>query len=134
MIFDHLPESGDWQLLAASITSDIFRNLPNLKPAFFQNDLRLGSGFSSSLAATAGTPTGLTVAAPESVAVVATLSLPDGREISAGNLFLGENGIRRDIVVGPLPVGSYILRLYVRSAAAGPYTCAADYLVNVASP
>jgi len=132
MIFDHLPETATWQLLSAPIPSAVFQDLPNLKPAFFSNGLRLGNAFSDTISTTAGTPAGVTIAAPDGILVAATLSL-NGQDIGANNLFIRESGIRRDVVVGPLPAGNYILRLYVKPATnAGPYDCAADYAVTVA--
>ena len=134
MIFDHLPETANWQLLANPIPADAFPELPNLKPAFFRDGLRLGNAFSDTLATTVGKPTGVTVAAPEGILLGATLSL-DGQDISANNLLIRENGIRRDVVIGPLPGGDYILRHYSKPATnAGPYDCAADYAVTVAGP
>ena len=134
MIFDHLPESADWQLLATPIPASAFQDLPNLKPAFFTDGLRLGNAFSDALSTPAGTPTGITLAAPDGILIAATLSL-NGQDISANNLLIGANGIRRDVVVGPLPVGNYILRLYAKSATnSGPYECAADYAVTVTGP
>jgi len=131
LIFDHLPENANWQMLANPIASEDFQALPNLKPAFFNDGLRLGNAFSDAIATTAGTPTGVTVAVPDGILVAATLSL-NGQDISANNLSLGTSGIRCDVVVGPLAAGSYILRLYAKPATnAGPYECAADYVVTV---
>ena len=113
------------------VPSAVFQDLPNLKPAFFSNGLRLGNAFSDTISTTAGTPAGVTIAAPDGILVAATLSL-NGQDIGANNLFIRESGIRRDVVVGPLPAGNYILRLYAKSAAStGPFECAADYAVTV---
>jgi transglutaminase-like putative cysteine protease len=131
LIFDHLPENANWQMLSNPIDSVEFQDLPNLKPAFFRDGLRLGNAFSAAIATTAGTPTGVTVAIPDGILVAATLSL-NGQDISANNLSVGTSGIRCDVVVGPLAAGNYILRLYAKPATnAGPYECAADYVVTV---
>ena len=131
MIFDHLPEAANWQLLPAPVPSIVFQDLPNLKPAFFSDGLRLGNAFSDAIATPNGTPTGVTITAPEGILVAATLSL-NGQDISGNNLYIRDSGIRHDVVVGPLPAGDYILRLYAKPATnAGPYDCAADYAVTV---
>jgi len=131
LIFDHLPETPDLQLLANPVTPAAFHNLPNLKPAFFIDGLRLGNAFSDSIATPAGTPTGVTVAAPEGIFIAATL-LSNGLDISAHNIFIRENGIRRDVALGPLPAGQYILRIFAKPAAnPGPYDCVVDYAVMV---
>lgn len=134
MIFDHLPETAVWQLLANPLADNAFHELPNLKPAFFRDDLRLANAFSDTLITSPGKATGVIVTAPEGILLGATLS-QNGQDLSANNLFIRESGIRRDVLVGPLPAGQYILRLYSKPATStGPYDCAADYVVNVGGP
>jgi transglutaminase-like putative cysteine protease len=132
MIFDHLPETDTWQLLENPVPTDAFQELPNLKPAFFRDGLRLANGFSDSLRTGIAMPTGVTLAAPADVLIAATLS-SGSEDITAGNLLVRDSGIRRDVIVGPLPAGEYILRIYAKPATnAGLYECAADYVVTVA--
>ena len=134
IIFDHFPENPSLQLLANPIGTDAFQSLPNLKPTFFTDGLRLGNAFNDAISTSAGTPTGVTLAVPDGILLAATLSI-NGQDISANNLLIRQNGIRNDVVIGPLPAGKYILRLYAKNAAnAGPYDCAADYAVTVSSP
>lgn len=131
LIFDHYPEDASWQLLATSVPEDAFLALPNLKPAFFRDGLRLGNAFSDTLEAAADQRAAILVAAPESVRLAATLSR-DGQDISAGHLNVVENGTQREIVVGGLEPGSYLLRLYSKPAAVeGPYDCCADYALEI---
>jgi hypothetical protein len=130
LIFDHLPENADWQLLPEPVPDDAFARLPNLKPAFFTDGLRLGGPFSDAIRVAAGQPTGVTLAAPEGVQITATLTA-GSQDASAGNLFLRENGARRDVIVAPLPAGDYLLRLYVRNATGTVFECAADYAIQV---
>ncbi|MEI6212134.1 MAG: transglutaminase domain-containing protein [bacterium] len=133
LIFDHLPESENWQLLENPIPDDAFRELPNLKPAFFRDGLRLANAFSDTLTTPLGKPTSVILAAPEGILLGATLT-QNGQDLSA-NLSVRESGIRRDILVAPLPAGQYILRLYSKPAtSSGLYDCAADYVVNVGGP
>jgi transglutaminase-like putative cysteine protease len=134
MIFDHLPESADWQLLSNPLEAEAFRDLPNLKPAFFRDGLRLGNAFSDAIATPTGKPAVVTLAAPEGILLGATLSC-NGQDISASHVSIIESGIRRDVVVGALPAGDYILRIYSKPAtAAGPFDCAADYALTVGGP
>lgn len=130
MIFDHLPETADWQLLKDPVSAEAFQSLPNLKPAFFQNGLKLGNAFSDSLAASAGQPSAILLAAPAGAQIVATLSL-NGQDITRDNVALREDGTRHDVLIAPLPPGEYILRLFARPAGQGFYDCAADYVLKV---
>jgi transglutaminase-like putative cysteine protease len=132
MIFDHLPENDDWQLLANPISSADFQSLPNLKPAFFRDGLRLGNAFADTLSVLTSTACGITLVAPETTAIAATLT-SNARDISAGNIVIRESGVRRDIVLAPLPAGEYILRIYSKQDASNaPYECAIDYVVKIA--
>ena len=131
MIFDHLPETTDWQLLPSPVPSNAFQEMPNLKPAFFTDGLKLGNAFGPTLATPAGAPSSVIVAVPDGIQLAATLS-QNGQDISANNLRIRVSGIRQDVVLTGLPPGNYILRLYARNAAQnGPYDCAADYAVTV---
>lgn len=132
MVFDHLPESSDWQLLANPVPSDAFQTLPNLKPAFFRDGLRLGNQFSDTITVSQGSGTGVILSAPEGVQVAASLT-SNGRDIGAGNLTIREDGSRRDILVAPLAPGDYLLRIYSKPAGStGAYECSVDYAVKVA--
>ena len=130
LIFDHLPESPDWQLLANPVSDDAFAKLPNLKPAFFADGLKLGGPFSDTIQVAAGRVTGVTLAAPDNVQLTATLTCA-GQDISGGNLYLRESATRRDVLVAPLPAGDYLLRIYARSATGTVFECAADFAVKV---
>lgn len=134
LVFDHLPESYSWQLLTDPITNDEFKALPNLKPAFFLNGLKLGSSsYSATIAATADQGSSLTLSAPADVEVVATLSTKDGALIQ-NNVPVQVGDDRRDVLIAPLSAGDYLLRLYAKSAtnAASSYACCADFAVQVA--
>ena len=134
MIFDHWPENPTAQLLSSPVNREAFQNLPNLKPTFFRTGLLLGNAFSDVIATPVGTPTGVAVAVPSGILIAATLS-SHGQDLSVNNLFLRQNSLRTDVVVGPLPAGTYILRLYAKPATyPGPYECAADYAVTVGGP
>jgi transglutaminase/protease-like cytokinesis protein 3 len=131
MIFDHLPETTDWQLLSNPVTDEAFRALPNLKPAFFRDNLRLGNAFADTLATAAEQPASVIITAPEGILLTASLSR-NGQDISVGKLALRESGTRRDLIIGALPAGEYILRIYSKAATnAGPYECAVDYVYVV---
>ncbi len=131
MIFDHLPESPDWQLLAEPVPDEAaFRALPNLKPAFFRDGLRLLNAAGDTVRLDAGTRGSVSLAVPGGVGILATLS--DAAGGTAQLPVAVADGGRHDVRVGPLSPGSYILRVY--SAPHGPdarYECAVDYVVTV---
>jgi hypothetical protein len=131
MIFDHLPEETSWQLLSHPVPdAAAFRALPNLKPAFFRDGLRLGNAFAATLDAPTAARGSLILDAPVTTSVVATLS-PLANANDARRLPVLRHETRRDIVVGPLAPGSYLLRVYSRAEEdAGPYECAADFVVQ----
>lgn len=131
MIFDHFPETSAWQLLAHPVPdAAAFRALPNLKPAFFRDGLRLGNAFAATLRTPPGERGSVIVAAPETTRVAATLARLDNGGGARQTAVLRQ-GTRCDIVVGPLAAGRYLLRVY-SSAGAGdaPYDCAADFVVE----
>jgi len=131
LIFDHLPETTEWQLLAAPVPADAFSTLPNLKPAFFRDGLLLGNHFSDTIAMPADGAASVTLLAPEGVEIAATLLSEKGK-IGAGHLLVSGDGVRRDILLDGLPAGDYLLRVYSRSASsAGAYECCLDYAVEV---
>ncbi len=129
MIFDHLPESAAWQLLVDPVPDVAsFAALPNLKPAFFTDGLRLANAFTDTLHLGAGTQAGITLQAPEDVRLIATLSQADGANTRM--LPMVQEGDRRDVVVGSVPAGTYILRVYSSSGTAPVrFECAADFVI-----
>ncbi|MGI6494818.1 MAG: transglutaminase domain-containing protein [Kiritimatiellia bacterium] len=126
MIFDHLPESSEWQLLENPVPDRAsFESLPNLKPAFFRQGIRLGTPFSESIAVKDGTAAPLIVAAPKGVALAATVTTADGatrripvRANDRGVAFVQADG---------LPSGTNLLRLYAKGANDAAFECAADF-------
>jgi hypothetical protein len=132
MIFDHLPESPEWQLLPEPLPDEsVFRSLPNLKPSFFTHGLRLGNAFADTLLTAPGEGGVIVVEAPEKVQVAATLGrLAAGAPAVPAPVL--RNGTRHDIVVGPLAAGEYLLRVYSRAGEdERPFECSADFVVRV---
>jgi transglutaminase-like putative cysteine protease len=129
LIFDHLPESTAWQLLLNPVPDAAsFAALPNLKPAFFTDGLRLANAFTDTLHLGAGAQAGITLQVPEGVRLIATLSQADGA--NTRKLPVRQEGDRRDVVVGSIPAGTYILRVY-SSSGTDPirFECAADFVI-----
>jgi transglutaminase-like putative cysteine protease len=129
LIFDHLPESATWQLLLNPVPDVAsFAALPNLKPAFFTDGLRLANAFTDTLHVREGAQAGITLLAPEGVRLLATLSQADGA--NTRKLPVRQEGDRRDVVVGSIPAGMYILRVY-SSSGTDPlrFECAADFVI-----
>jgi len=133
-IYDHLPEEPRWQLLDRPVTSNQFRKLAFLKPAFFLHGLKLQSHLYSEIKAQK--QVGITLIIPDDVMIVARLER-DKRELY-GALTFGQKkgGIYKVKAVFPRPA-EYLLKLYVKNRdAAGEYEWALDYkiLVNQAMP
>jgi len=129
LIFDHLPESAEWQLLLNPVPDVAsFAALPNLKPAFFTDGLRLVTAFTDTLHLEPGTPAGITLLAPEGVRLIATLSQADGTNTRM--LPVRQQGHQRDMVVESVPAGTHILRVY-SSSGTDPvrFECAADFVI-----
>ncbi len=130
MIFDHLPETPEWQLLADPLPdAAAFNLLPNLKPGFFQHNLRLGDAFTSTLVADASRGGMLTLFAPDGVDVAATLS-PLDNSAESTRIPVGIAGPRHDIIVGSLPPGRHLLRIYSRQMGDRRFTCSADFVIR----
>lgn len=130
MIFDHLPESPEWQLLEEPIPSvGAFNYLPNLKPAFFQHGLQLGDVFTSTLVANASKGGVLPFFAPDGVDVAATLS-PLDKGGAGTQIPVAISGPRHDIVISRLPPGKHLLRIYSRQSDDQRFTCSADFVIR----
>ena len=130
MIFDHLPETPEWQLLSDPLPdAAAFNHLPNLKPTFFQHGLRLGEAFTSTVIADADRGGMLTVTAPEAVDVAATLAPLDGRA-AAAPVSVRTDGTRREIAIDRLAPGAHLLRIYTRQPGDERFACSADFVVR----
>jgi transglutaminase-like putative cysteine protease len=131
LIFDHLPESAAWQFLLNPVPDVAsFAALPNLKPAFFTDGLRLANAFTDTLHVREGAQAGITLLAPEGVRLIATLSQADGANTRM--LPVRQQGNQRDIVVESVPTGTHLLRVY-SSSGTDPirFECAADFVIVV---
>ena len=130
MIFDHLPETPEWQLLADPLSgAEAFNLLPNLKPTFFQHGLRLGDAFTSTVTADADRGGMLTVTAPETVDVAATLA-PLDSGAAAAPVPVRTSGTRREIAIDRLAPGTYLLRIYSRQPGDERFACSADFVIR----
>lgn len=129
LIFDHLPESAAWQQLLNPVPDVAsFKALPNLKPAFFTDGLRLANAFSDTLHLGAGGTAGITLLAPEGVRLIATLSQSDGADTRM--LPVRQQGYQRDIVVESVPAGAHIVRVYSSSGTdPARFECAVDFVI-----
>ena len=90
--------------------------------------MRLANAFTDTLHLEVGTQAGITLQAPEGVRLLATLSQADGA--NTRRLPVLQEGDRRDVVVGSIPAGTYILRVYSSSGTAPiRFECAADFII-----
>ena len=130
-IFDHLPEHASWQLLENPLPSKAaFDALPNLKPAFFTDGLRLGGDYTATLGAHTGARYRLPFAKPAGTQVAFTLGPADGSEARQIRGVASQSGEAVAAVIPPLAAGDHLLRVYSRTGT-GPYTCAADFIIHV---
>ncbi len=130
-VFDHLPEDDSWQLLEAPIPSEsAFSVLPNLKPAFFMDGLKLGGDYASVLGAQAGQRHRLAFGKPAGTDVVFTLGPVSSAD--ASEQIRSATSASGEAIAAILPAlsrGQYLLRVYSRTGG-GPYTCGADFVIQ----
>jgi transglutaminase/protease-like cytokinesis protein 3 len=138
LIFDHLPESSDMQMLANPVAENAFDNLPNLKPAFFQDGLKLDpTAFSPTLQTITGQPGDVILSTPAGIQLAASLLNANGQDISSRDTLgvfqtpLQRGNIRQDVVISSLPPGDYLLRIYAGATTATSLQCFADYAIKI---
>lgn len=132
-VYDHLPESAEWQLLEEPVEPTVaFSMLPNLKPTFFTNGLRLDGGYTSELRARSGGNSALFITVPDGVEVAATLGPASGKgEFADIRTVALPDGQGTAAVLPSLSKGSYILRLYSADKGDRVMSCSADFKINV---
>ena len=127
-IYSHFPEDAKKQLLKTPISKKDFENLPNLKPPFFKNNLKLISHPFSAFDVDSNVVISFFV--PEDVSLMANL-YHDNKQLQ--KLFIRtqrEKNMYSMSVNFPLK-GKFILRIYVRKGSAeGYYNWAMDYLIR----
>ena len=130
-VFDHLPEDADWQLLENPVpTETAFSILPNLKPAFFMDGLKLGGDYTSVLGAKTDERYRLSFGKPEGTEVAFTLGPASNGETSKQIRSVSSaSGKSVSAVIPPLSKGDHLLRVYSRTGD-GPFTCGADFLIH----
>ena len=130
-VFDHLPEEPDWQLLENPVPSDTaFSILPNLKPAFFIDGLKLGGDYTSVLGAKTDERYRLSFGKPGGIDVAFTLGpVSDGEDSKQIRSVNSAGGKTVSAIIPPLQKGEHLLRVYSRSGD-GPFTCAADFVIR----
>ena len=130
MIFDHLPESQEWQLLDNPVAdADAFRDLPNLKPAFFENDIRIATPFSDGVAVKGGNMEPIIVQAGEGVLLAATVTT-DGKTAQVPVLHSSNGNGLAAIAPQTTPPAGSVVRLYAKGPSSQWYECAADFVVE----
>ncbi len=130
-VFDHLPEDEDWQLLDNPVPSETaFSILPNLKPAFFMDGLKLGGDYTSVLGAKTDERYRLAFGKPKGTEVVFTLGPASNGEASKQiRSATSASGKSVAAIIPPLSKGDHLLRVYSRTDD-GPFTCGADFVIH----
>lgn len=131
-VFDHLPESEEWQLLEEPIPSkQAFSVLPNLKPTFFTNGLKLGDNYTSTLGAKSDTQYRLAFEKPMETDVAFTIGpASDGEKSKQIRSVTSDSKKGVAAIIPPLHSGDYLLRLYSRQGK-GAFSCSADFVIHV---
>ena len=130
-VFDHLPEDADWQLLENPVPSkSAFSILPNLKPAFFTDGLKLGGEYTSVLGAKTDERYRLGFGKPEGTEVVFTLGPASNGEASQQiRSVTSASGKAVSAIIPPLSQGDHLLRVFSRRGD-GPFVCGADFVIH----
>jgi transglutaminase-like putative cysteine protease len=130
-VFDHLPEDADWQLLENPVPSkSAFSILPNLKPAFFTDGLKLGGEYTSVLGAKTDERYRLGFGKPEGTEVLFTLGPASNGEASQQiRSVTSASGKAVSAIIPPLSRGDHLLRVYSRRGE-GPFVCGADFVIH----
>ena len=131
-IFDHLPENENWQLLEEPLQSETaFTILPNLKPSFFTNGLKLGDNYTSSLSAASDKSALFLYSAPEGVNVAVTLGATSSdEEAKELKILTSPDKTKSAAILPPLPKGEYILRIY-SGFETSLLECSADFIISI---
>lgn len=131
LVWTHLPEDPDWQLLEMPISKEEFENLVYVKPPFFKNGIGIESHIQAVIVAEG--QVNVSLSAPEDVLLIARLE-EDGRELPERFAFAQREGDRyRAYAALPEP-GNYTFRIYSkRKGDPGRYNGTLEYRIEAAS-
>lgn len=127
LVWTHLPEDSDWQLLDDPISRDEFEGLVYAKPAFFDNGMKIVSPLEGTIDGTLGA--NVTLSAPEDVAVIADLLDEEGQKLPRRFTMVRRSSdevLVRAACPGP---GNFTIRIYsIRGDSIdGAYDWTLDY-------
>ena len=129
-ILDHLPDDRRWQLLNPAITPPEFDALVYLRPAFFQNELRLVSHTRGHIDVR-GERLNVALQAPEGIYLSARL-LRNDQKLPRELVTLDRRGIDYRLEARFPNSGDYRLRVYAkRGTEASEFDWALDYTLTV---
>ncbi len=133
LIWTHLPQDPNWQLLDDPISREEFERLVYAKPAFFNNDMSIVGPLECTIDGTRGAS--VTLSAPQDVAVIADLLDEEGRKLPQRFTMVRRSTdevLVRAACPGP---GNFTFRIYSRRGGSvdGAYDWTLDYRM-VAGP
>ncbi len=130
LIYTHLPEKEEWQLLETPITKDEFANLPKVKARFFSNGLKLDSHSESVIRAEHDI--NISLYAPEDVLITATL-IQDEQKLRENSTFTQRKDVNTyEIKALFSDSGNYVLRIFSkRESIEGNYWSTLEYKIEV---
>ena len=135
MIYHHLPEDEQWQLLRTPVTLEQFGQMPRLRPTYFQMDLELVQPRNRSYVdLRPGKPYALVIVkAPADVQLIAGLELGE-KKIDGGHQVIFHKRKRQFYCYfAPANRGKHKVHIYARrgETESGSYTGALDLSLNI---
>ncbi|CAF1205985.1 unnamed protein product [Adineta steineri] len=144
MIYRHLPEDSQWQLLMSSISMDDFIHLPYVLPAFFEHNLDIVSPHHSNTALF-NSNLGLSevlVRAPSDVTLMGDIRESGSGKIETGSLIQYDTDRQQwQCLFAPKLSGSHTLTIFTRREiealksknTENKYSCAIEFSLHVPS-
>jgi len=127
LVWTHLPEDSDWQLLDDTISRDEFEGLVYAKPAFFDNGMKIVRPLEGTIDGTLGA--NVTLSAPEEVAVIADLLDEEGQKLPRRFTMVRRSSDEVLVMVACPGPSNFTIRIYSRRGDSidGAYDWTLDY-------
>jgi hypothetical protein len=133
LVWTHLPEDPNEQLLDETISREEFEGLVYAKPAFFNNGMKIVGPLEGTINGTLGA--NVTLSAPEEVAVIAELLDEEGQKLPRRFTMVRRSSDEVQAMAACPGPGNYTIRIYSRRSDSidGVYNWTLDYRM-VAGP
>lgn len=134
LVWTHLPEDPNWQLLNAPLSKEEFERLVYAKPPFFKNEMNIVAPSEGTIDADEGA--NVSLSAPEDVGVIAELLDGDGSKLPERFTMVRRSSDEVVVMAACPGPGNFTFRIYSRRSDAGDggaYDWTLDYRM-VAGP